>query len=204
MALRPKGPCGNQNAEGQTPAFDEQEPGFDEGRFRGGTPFALSSGAKVTETGLYIGSALQGVDGKGRVAIPADFRAAIEINSATRTVMVAFHDSLPCLRAFDTQWARDAEADFRRRLAEGASPVEIAAERELVFGEVEQAAFDPSGRFILPDFFRKEVEIGARAFFIGAGNTFNIWAPEKLVDHASVPDRVRRRCAHLMAGKVKE
>jgi MraZ protein len=158
----------------------------------------------VTDTGLYIGSALQGVDPKGRVAIPADFRATIERNSATRTVMVAFHPTLPCLRAFDSQWATDAEADFRRRLLDGADPQAIAVEREEVFGEVEQAPFDPSGRFILPDFFRAEAQIADRAFFIGAGPTFNIWAPSLLMASDSVPDRVRRRCAHLMADKVRK
>ncbi len=158
----------------------------------------------MTDIGLYIGSALQGVDAKGRVAIPADFRAAIEANSATRTVMVAFHDTLPCLRAFDTQWARDAEVEFRRRAAGGTPASIITAERELIFGEVEQAGFDPSGRFILPEFFRTEVSISNRAFFMGAGNTFNIWAPELLMEHEAIPNRVRRRCAHLMAGKLKE
>ena len=158
----------------------------------------------MTETGLYIGSALQGVDRKGRVAIPADFRATIEKNSATRTVMVAFHPTLPCLRGFDSQWAANAEADFRRRLLAGADAQAIAAEREAAFGEVEQAPFDPSGRFILPDFFRGEAEIDDRAFFIGGGPTFNIWAPALLMTHASIPDRVRRRCAHLMAGKARE
>jgi MraZ protein len=158
----------------------------------------------VTDTGLYIGSALQGVDRKGRVAIPADFRAVIEQNSATRTVMVSFHPTLPCLRGFDSQWAAAAEADFRRRLLAGENAESIAAEREAAFGEVEQAPFDPSGRFILPDFFRSEAEIDDRAFFIGAGPTFNIWAPSLLVKSDSVPDRVRRRCAHLLAGKARE
>lgn len=158
----------------------------------------------MTDTGLYIGSALQGVDRKGRVAIPADFRATIEHNSSTRTVMVAFHPTLPCLRAFDSQWATDAEADFRRRLLEGSDAQAIAAEREAAFGEVEQAPFDPSGRFILPDFFRAEAAIDDRAFFIGAGPAFNIWAPSLLMKAESVPDRVRRRCAHLLAGKARE
>jgi MraZ protein len=158
----------------------------------------------VTDTGLYIGSALQGVDRKGRVAIPADFRTTIEKNSSARTVMVAFHPTLPCLRGFDSQWAADAEADFRRRLLDGTDPAVIAAEREAAFGEVEQAPFDPSGRFIMPDFFRAEAQIEDRAFFIGSGPTFNVWAPALLMTHESVPDRVRRRCAHLMAGKARE
>lgn len=158
----------------------------------------------MTDSGIYIGSVLQSVDRKGRVAIPADFRAAIEANSAAKIVMVAFHDRLPCLRAFDALWARDTEADFRKRLADGADPAKIAAEREAIFGEVEQAQFDPSGRFNLSDFLRQEVGITDRAMFMGAGNTFNIWSPQVLIEHPETTDRVRRRCLSLMAGKPRE
>ena len=152
----------------------------------------------MTETGLYIGSALQGVDRKGRVAIPADFRQVLERKATQRQILVGFHATLPCLRALDLQWAEETEAGFKRRLEAGEGAEAIAAERELAFGEPEPAPFDPSGRFILPDFARTEVEIDDCAFFLGAGPTFNIWAPKLLMVADSVPDRVRRRCAHLL------
>lgn len=161
-------------------------------------------GAGMTDTGLYIGGMLQGVDRKGRVAIPAGFRAAIERNSSERIVLIAFHPKLPCLRGFDSRWAADAEASFRRRLDEGVDASIVDAEREATFGEVDDAPFDPSGRFNLSQFFRDEVQIDDRAFFAGAGPTFNIWAPDVLLQHPDVPDRVRRRCASLLAGKSRE
>jgi MraZ protein len=161
-------------------------------------------GRRVTDTGLYIGGALQGVDRKGRVAIPVGFRTAIERNSAERIILVAYHPKLPCLRAFDSKWAADAEEDFRRRLHEGADSSAVDAEREAIFGEVDHAPFDPSGRFSLDQFARDEVHIKDRAFFQGAGPTFNIWAPEVLIEHPGVNDRVRRKCASLMAGKGGE
>lgn len=163
-----------------------------------------SNGASVTGSGIYIGSVVQGVDRKGRVAIPADFRAAIEANSSARIVMVTFHNRLPCLRGFDAQWALDTETGFRQRLAAGEDEDQIARERESIFGEPEQAQFDPSGRFNLSEFLRSEMGITDRALFTGAGNTFNIWSPERFIAHPETTDRMRRRCELLMAGKPRE
>lgn len=159
----------------------------------------LSTGPNVEELGLYEGSALQGVDPKGRVAIPADFRSVIERNSAASKVVIAFHPKLLCLRAYDTRWSLDAEARLKRLALEGMDPAEIDAERESIFGEVERPAFDPSGRFVLPEFFKDEVKIAGWALFQGAGPTFNIWAPEVFMECPDISDRARRRCAHLMA-----
>ena len=158
-------------------------------------------GRRVTETGLYEGSALQGVDPKGRVAIPADFRATIERNTAARTVVVGFHPVLPCLRGYDMAFSLRSEARLQRLEDSGVDIREIERERESVFGDVERAGFDPSGRFIIPDFFREEAKIDGWAFFLGAGPTFNIWAPEVLVATADVNERTRARCAHMMKNR---
>lgn len=156
----------------------------------------------MTDTGLYIGGQLQTVDRKGRVAIPSLFRSAIERNSAERIILISYHSKRNCLRGFDSRWAADAEADFRRRLlAEGADAEAIEEEREAIFGEVEHAPFDPSGRFNLDPFAREEMKITDRAFFQGIGPSFYIWAPEMLYADANVSDRVKRKCASQMAGK---
>ena len=153
----------------------------------------------MTDTGLYEGSALQGVDPKGRVAIPADFRAVIERNSAARTVVIGFHPTLPCLRAYDMGWSHEEEARLNRLELGGADAEAVQNERESIFGEVERTGFDPSGRFVMPDFHKEEAGIDGEAFFQGAGRTFNIWSPERLMAEPSVSERTRRRCAHLLA-----
>lgn len=155
----------------------------------------------MDEAGLYEGAGLQAVDPKGRVAIPADFRSTIDRNSQAKIIVVGFHPTLPCLRAYDTAWSQSEERRFRKMADEGVDIREIERQREAVFGDVERASFDPSGRFILPEFFKDEAKIADWAFFVGAGPTFNIWAPDVLLASDEASPRLKGRCAHMMANR---
>ncbi|MCW3835813.1 division/cell wall cluster transcriptional repressor MraZ [Sphingomonas canadensis] len=153
---------------------------------------------------VFEGFALQSVEDKGRVAIPADLRATIERNCESRIVVIGLHESEPCLSAHDLAWSQEKH---RRIDNPAAAPFTEAAgvgERAMqqAFGPVERASFDPSGRFILPPFFRAEAKIGKWAAFSGAGNTFNIWAPEMLMA-TTAPElaRLRSYCAYLCQAK---
>lgn len=159
----------------------------------------------VTDFELYEGSALQGVDAKGRVAIPADFRAVFEKNSDARTIVIGVHPTLPCLRAYDLTWSRINFEEIREAMRSPDADVrKLAEQRNADFSDVDRAPFDPSGRFVLDEFFRQEAKIEAPgwAFFSGDAQTFNIWNPEILMAQADGVSAVtRRRCAHLMANR---
>lgn len=158
----------------------------------------------MTDFELYEGSALQGVDLKGRVAIPADFRSSIEKNSDARIIVVGIHPDLPCLRAYDVTWSKINFARIQEGMrSQDADVRALARERQAAFADVERAPFDPSGRFIIPDFFRQEAQIEGPgwAFFAGDGQTFDIWSPAVLMAADGVSAITRRRCAHLMAGR---
>lgn len=131
---------------------------------------------------LYEGFALQSVDEKGRVAIPADLRAAVERNSDIRSIVVGRHPFDPCLSVHDLSWSVEK---FNRIDNPAESPFEGnaggARAKRRAFGVVERAPFDASGRFVIPPFFRQKAQIGRWAFFTGSGETFDIWAPEALM-----------------------
>ncbi|MHA6722307.1 division/cell wall cluster transcriptional repressor MraZ [Sphingomonas sp. RS2018] len=154
---------------------------------------------------LYEGSALQGVDAKGRVAIPADFRAVFEKNSPSRTIVIGIHPLLPCLRAYDLTWSKINFSQIQRDLLSPDADVRaIAEKRSADFADVDRAPFDPSGRFVLDEFFRSEAKIESPgwAFFAGDAQTFNIWNPEVLMaQEDGVSAVTRRRCAYLMANR---
>lgn len=158
----------------------------------------------MTVNGLYEGNALQGVDAKGRVAIPAQFRAVIERNADSpdaRIVVVTRHPDLPCLRAYDTSWSQVnfARIDEREQAAENAA--EYVRQKERSFGAVDRALFDPSGRFFIHPFMKKKAEIAELAFFAGAGRTFNIWAPHILIACTDVDEDTREMCEFMMEEK---
>lgn len=159
----------------------------------------------VTDFELYEGSALQGVDAKGRVAIPADFRAVFEKNSDARTIVIGIHPTLPCLRAYDLTWSKINFAEIQAALRSPDADVRaIATKRNADFSDVDKAPFDPSGRFVLDEFFASEakIETPGWAFFSGDAQTFNIWNPDVLMATTEgVSPVTRRRCAHLMANR---
>jgi MraZ protein len=153
---------------------------------------------------LFEGFALQSVDEKGRVAIPADLRAAVERNSDVRAIVVGRHPFDPCLSVHDLSWSQEK---FSRIDKPDESPFDGGGDggaraKRRAFGAVERAPFDASGRFVLPPFFRAKAGIGKWALFNGAGETFDIWAPEVLMrSQGADNEEIREVCEFLCQQK---
>ena len=151
---------------------------------------------------LFRGHALTAIDGKGRVAIPAALRSVIEKNSDGRIVIIAKHQSDPCLSGYDRGWSRllherlEREED-RERNAGRDFDYHNAYRR--AFGLVEEVPYDTSGRFILPAFFRAKAQLTDLAFFYGTGSTFEIWSPTVLIDTPGIDEETKEVAAFLMA-----
>ncbi len=163
----------------------------------------------MTNRELYEGFALQAVDAKGRVAIPADLRAAMERNSDSRTIVVRRNGA--CLSAYDVERSKDEFGRIHNReiaaeeagLDGGVVPTRAKAPNRAkadAFGKVERTPFDPSGRFILPRFFKMKAGINNWAFFVGLGDTFEIWAPEVLMA-TSNDEELKEICAFCLEDK---
>ena len=65
---------------------------------------------------LFQGSALNAVDAKGRVSIPAFLRGVIERRGDARTIVLAKHEAFPCLSAYDPAYAALKHAKLERLL----------------------------------------------------------------------------------------
>lgn len=152
---------------------------------------------------LFEGFALQAVDQKGRVAIPADLRAAAERNSDIRQIVVGLHPEDPCLSAHDLSWSKEKydRIDRKEQLAEERGGEADTRAKRRAFGLVEKAPFDDSGRFVIPPFFRMKAGIQKWAFFNGAGETFDIWAPEALLKDEKADPGLREICEYLCQSK---
>lgn len=152
---------------------------------------------------LYEGFALQAVDEKGRVAIPADLRAAVERNSDIRQVVVGRHPHDPCLSVHDLSWSHEKHSRIDNPES---SPFdgdgEAARIKRRAFGAVERAPFDASGRFVIPPFFRAKAKIGKWAFFTASGETFDVWSPEVLMANTDAENEdIREICEFLCNSK---
>ncbi|HEV2867018.1 MAG TPA: division/cell wall cluster transcriptional repressor MraZ [Allosphingosinicella sp.] len=128
---------------------------------------------------LFNGSALNAVDAKGRLSVPAFIRSVIERRSDAKALIIGAHEVDPCLTAYDRNYARNlfVENERRRLNEEGADPQAHFARARRTFGVTEEVPYDSSGRIILPPMMRRRGRIEDLALFVGVGGTFEIWNP---------------------------
>lgn len=157
-------------------------------------------GRGVNGRKLYRGHALQAVDAKGRVALPADLRNAFKANSPTEDSLLIGKSTIdPCLIAHDVEWSQimgNREAERQQRRLDAGEEIDPRALRNL-HARYDSAKLDDSARFILTPYFRDRAKIGKWAFFMGAANEMEIWAPEVLIATETVDEELRDICRWL-------
>lgn len=130
---------------------------------------------------LFNGSALNAVDAKGRLSVPAFIRGVIERRSDAKAVIIGAHEVDSCLTAYDRGYGRFLhEENERRRLNEETQGGDVQAHyvrARRTFGITEDVPYDTSGRIILPPMMRRKGQIEDLALFVGVGGTFEIWNP---------------------------
>lgn len=160
----------------------------------------------MSDRELFSGYGLSPIDAKGRVAIPPDLRATIEVNSAERILIVTQHDRDPCLIGYDRGWANLLGEEIARDEAlerSAGRAFDRHNTRRRAFSITERLPFDTSGRFVLNGFLRDDMNLTKFAFFAGVGNVFEVWDPQTLLDAPDVDDRLKRACRWHLSQKAK-
>jgi len=138
------------------------------------------TGLQVELEHLFNGNALNAVDAKGRLSVPAFIRSVIERRSDAKVIILGGHEADLCLTGYDRNYARilHGENERRRLNEESEDPKAHFARARRTFGITEEAPYDTSGRIILPPMMRRKGQIEDLALFIGVGGTFEIWNPQ--------------------------
>ena len=131
----------------------------------------------------FRGESHHKVDSKGRVSIPASFRRVLEASdpnwrgdSDNPELVIVYGDHrrnyLECytMEAIDEV---DAKIDALPR-----GSMERKMLQRLFHGQSLPTAVDETGRLVLPVKLRQKIGLEGEAFFIAAGDTFQIWKPE--------------------------
>ncbi len=127
----------------------------------------------------FVSTISSRLDGKGRVSIPAPFRAVLE---ADRYPGLFVHPALevPALEAGGNRLLSEIDALIGRY-----SPYSEA--RDLIatalLGGAETLKIDPEGRVMLPERFKAHAGITADVVFVGLGDKFRIWEPNRFSVH---------------------
>lgn len=133
----------------------------------------------------FIGTFTNKVDKKGRISVPARFRATLAAQSAaagqpdtdgSKSVVVSPNAGLGAIDACDYRRIEETIARLDER--DGLSAEDQQAV-ELVLSRSEVLPFDGEGRIILPASLLELAGIDGRAMFVGIGRTFQIWSPDR-------------------------
>lgn len=148
----------------------------------------------------FLSNAINRIDAKGRVSVPAHFRTVLAKRG---------FQELYGLRALETPAIDCGGADllelYEKRIALEDPFLQTADDMSFfVHGDGAFLKIDPEGRIAVTDFLREHTGIKDEAAFVGRGLFFQIWEPKRLADHANaVRDRlIKLRRAAASARQV--
>jgi MraZ protein len=130
---------------------------------------------------LFLSTFTNKVDKKGRVSVPAQFRAALAGQEFAG--IIAYPSFInPCIEA--------CGFDRIAKLSKNIETLEPFSEERDAFatailGGSQQIAFDGEGRVLLPELLLQDANITEGALFVGKGETFEIWEPKAFADYAA-------------------
>ncbi|MGB0749443.1 MAG: division/cell wall cluster transcriptional repressor MraZ [Magnetospiraceae bacterium] len=123
---------------------------------------------------LFAGTFENKVDAKGRVSIPAPFRAELE-GQAPGGVYLYPSLTSTCLTGCTVEWMEEMKAGLK-------SLPTFSKKRQAlttaIFGRARLVKLDDDGRIVLPRDFADQAGIDNKAAFVGLAETFEIWNPD--------------------------
>ena len=122
---------------------------------------------------IFVGTHVNKVDSKGRVSVPAEFRALLG-EPATFFAFPSFmHLGIECVN--DT---------FMESLSEDVGDLDLFSDEQdnlsdLIFASSHTLSIDGDGRIVLPEILRLHAKLDGQSAFVGKGKTFQIWKPSE-------------------------
>ena len=157
---------------------------------------------------VFLGTHQNRLDAKGRVSIPAGFRAALRGRSqsaeaapdASGTVQIVLRPSHkhPCIEA----WPLDAFAALARPLdrldmfSEDHDDLSAA-----LYADAYPVDADKEGRIMLPEILASHAGLSDSVAFMGLGHIFQIWEP-KAAERRRIEARDRARGVSLPGSRA--
>lgn len=127
---------------------------------------------------VFLSSFVNRIDKKGRVSVPASFRAALGTDAAGIVVFRSLqHEALDGCSTGHLEL-------LSQSLEQQDLPSDIYELIETtIFGGSVQLPFDGEGRITLPHNLASAVGIVDEVAFVGRRKTFQLWSPKKLAAH---------------------
>lgn len=143
---------------------------------------------------MFLSTATNTLDAKGRLSVPADFRANVGDGNFDGIVLWPSFDGA-YLEGGGLSLLEDYQA-----LLEGMDPYDearIAFERA-IFAESRRLSFDATGRITLPRDLADYAGLSKQATFVGLGRRFEVWDPESYKARAENARTMARENRHRL------
>jgi MraZ protein len=129
---------------------------------------------------LFLSTFTNKIDKKGRLSVPASFRAALAKEEFQGAVAYPSFVN-PCIEA--------CGMERMERIYESIDGMDPYSEERDAFaasilGSSVQLPFDGDGRIVLPDSLMLQANLDDKAVFVGKGKTFEIWEPDAFAAYA--------------------
>jgi MraZ protein len=122
---------------------------------------------------LFLGRHIHRIDRKGRVSVPAAFRAALS-GQLEQGIVAVPSFKLPAVDCYSMEKleALSQQVDQLPTFSEERDDFAAA-----LFGNAILLPLDGEGRIVLPEAIIAHARIGESVAFLGGGKTFSIWEP---------------------------
>lgn len=135
---------------------------------------------------MFLGAHINGLDAKGRASAPAEFRAVARADGL---------DGVYCWPSIDGGYLEGCGARLMTRFQTMLDDMDAYdPTREdfalAVLGRARQLSFDATGRVTLPKSFIAEAGLEDQVAFVGLGDRFQVWNPQR---HAAQTDAALTR-----------
>ncbi len=129
----------------------------------------------------FLSTAVNNVDAKGRVSVPARFRAVLAARG---------YQELYALRCLDIPALDVGGLDLLDRyeaLLAQDDPFQQSSDDLgfFLYGDGDFLKLDADGRILLTDFIRDHAEITDKVAFVGRGRHFQMWEPARLAEYGA-------------------
>ena len=141
----------------------------------------------------FLSSAVNRIDAKGRVSVPAHFRTVVQSRGYSELYAIRQLD-VPALDV----GGLDLLDRYEERIALEDPFLQTAYDMSFfVHGDGAFLKLDQDGRITVTDFIREHTGISSEVAFVGRGNFFQMWEPGRLGAYGA---EVRARLSKLRQG----
>ncbi len=157
----------------------------------------------------FVSTFTNKIDAKGRVSIPAPFRAVLERDGYSQGAAGAVHGSVGgiyCYPSLDAP-ALDGGGERLAQKIDGLlrGLADYSDERDelsvALYGDVQVLNIDGDGRITLPEALRQHAGMGGHVTFVGLGDKFQMWEPTRFEERRRVAREKVQEHRKLFAGR---